>query len=412
MNNLEIISVSGYLDNLNRTLKGERAKIIGEVSGFQEYPGRTYIYFSIKDSKDGSTVKCFMWKRDFVVSGVPIADGMEIIITAYPNVYKPNGGLTMQVEMVEMVGAGALQIAYEKLKKKLEAEGLFFESNKRVLPDFPHKIGVITSKSGAVINDFLTNIGKFGYEILFVDSRVEGQDAIKDLLSAVETLKTKDIDILVIMRGGGSLESFQAFNNETLVRVVAGFPAPVITGIGHDKDIPLISFVSDKNVSTPTAVANLLNSTWGEALSGVNMSEQKILSGFDSGLRGSQYLIENSEMTIQNRFMSLFEIFKRAEQTLVASVARIESGIVRIKDSVKQMSKDLNRNFELLSENFSIYLSQTEKYILQESPERQLKRGYSIVRLKGKVLRKVGQVKKGDELDIAVVDGIIKSQAL
>ena len=116
----EIISVSQYLDKLNTTLKGERAKIIGEVSGFQEYPGRTYLYFSIKDSKDQSTVKCFMWKRDFHISGVALSDGMEVIITAYPNVYKPNGGLTMQVELLELVGEGALQIAYEKLKKKLE----------------------------------------------------------------------------------------------------------------------------------------------------------------------------------------------------------------------------------------------------------------------------------------------------
>src|SRR3989344_6655262 len=177
--NSEPVSVSQYLDNLNSKLKTEKAKIVGEISGVQMYEGRSYLYFSIKDSKDGSTAKCFMWKRDFILSGVELNDGIEVIITAYPNIYKPNGGLTLQVELLELVGEGALQIAYEKLKKKLELEGFFAESRKRLLPDFPHRIGVITSKSGAVINDFLTNIGKFGYEILFVDSRVEGQDAIK-----------------------------------------------------------------------------------------------------------------------------------------------------------------------------------------------------------------------------------------
>ena len=405
----EIISVSQYLDKLNTTLKRERAKIVGEVSGFQEYPGRTYLYFSIKDSKDQSTVKCFMWKRDFHISGVSLADGMEVIITAYPNVYKPNGGLTMQVELLELVGEGALQIAYEKLKKKLENEGFFAESRKRLLPDFPHRIGVITSKNGAVINDFLTNIGKFGYEILFVDSRVEGQDAIKDLLSAVETLKHKNIDVLVIMRGGGSLESFLAFNNEMLVRSVAKFPVPVLTGIGHDKDISLISLVSDKNVSTPTAVANLLNSTWNDALSGVNMSEQKIVSNFESTLKNNRFLIENSEITIQHRFMSLLEIFKRAEQTLLSAVTHIDSGIARLKEVIALQTKELNRGFVLLYTNTKNLLTQSEKAILLGSPENQLSRGYSIVRYGGKVLRSVKNVKKGDKLDVSLADGIIKA---
>ncbi|MDQ5969475.1 MAG: Exodeoxyribonuclease 7 large subunit, partial [Patescibacteria group bacterium] len=396
-------------DKLNSSLKGEKAKIIGEVSGFQEYPGRTYLYFSIKDSKDQSTVKCFMWKRDFHISGVALTDGMEVIITAYPNIYKPNGGLTMQVELLERVGEGALQIAYEKLKKELENEGLFSESRKRPLPDFPHKIGVITSKSGAVINDFLTNIGKFGYEILFVDSRVEGQEAIKELLSAVETLKHKDIDVLVIMRGGGSLESFQAFNNEVLVRAVAKFPVPVLTGIGHDKDAPLVSLVSDKNVSTPTAVANLLNSSWNSALANVNMAEQKINFGFESVLKDSRFIIDNSEVLIQKRFNALFDIFKKAEQTLAGAVGRIGSGIDRIKDNIKQAEKDLVRDFSLMVGGVEILVSQSEKLILQSSPENQLKRGYSIVRRGGKVLRSIKEVKKGDQLDISVSDGIIKS---
>lgn len=406
---MDTVSVSQYLDKLNSSLKGEKAKIIGEVSGFQEYPGRTYLYFSIKDSKDQSTVKCFMWKRDFHISGVALTDGMEVIITAYPNIYKPNGGLTMQVELLERVGEGALQIAYEKLKKELENEGLFSESRKRPLPDFPHKIGVITSKSGAVINDFLTNIGKFGYEILFVDSRVEGQEAIKELLSAVETLKHKDIDVLVIMRGGGSLESFQAFNNEVLVRAVAKFPVPVLTGIGHDKDAPLVSLVSDKNVSTPTAVANLLNSSWNSALANVNMAEQKINFGFESALKDSRFIIDNSEVLIQKRFNALFDVFKKAEQTLAGAVGRIGSGIDRIKDIIKQAEKDLVRDFSLMVGGVEILVSQSEKLILQSSPENQLKRGYSIVRLGGKVLRSAKEVKKGDQLDISVSDGIIKS---
>lgn len=390
MKAVKIISVSQYLDKLNNTLSGEGAKIIGEVSGVQQYPGRSYLYFSIRDTKDGSTIKCFMWKKDFRISGVELRDGLEVVVTAYPSIYKPNGGLSLQVEMVEMVGQGALQVAYEKLKKKLELEGLFNVERKREIPIYPHRIGVITSKSGAVINDFLMNIGKFGYEILFVDSRVEGAEAIKDLLSAINTLKNKNLDVLVIMRGGGSLESFLAFNNEALVRAVAEFPAPTLTGIGHDKDISLVSLVSDKNVSTPTAVANLLNSTWSEALHMVNISEQKILS----------------------QFSKLFETFKRAEEIFLRSVDRVESSIFRAYDTISMYVKDLTLGFTKATENFEDFLKQVAKIIELSNPEHQLAHGYSIVKLKGKVIRRRKDAHIGDKLDILVSDGTIASEVI
>lgn len=380
----EIISVSLYLDKLNSALKQERARIVGEVSGVQMYEGRSYLYFNIKDTKDQSTLKCFMWKRDYSLSGVPLKDGLEVIVTAYPSVYKPNGGLTMQIEAVELVGEGALKMAYDQLKAKLDKEGLFAVSKKREIPMYPHKIGVITSKSGAVINDFLTNIGKFGYEILFVDSKVEGVDAIKDLLSAVETLKKAEIDVLVIMRGGGSLESFQAFNNEVLVRAVASFPVPVLTGIGHDKDEPLVSMVSDKNVSTPTAVANLLNSTWNDALSLVQLGEERIFSKFQAVLREKQSAVENS-------------------------IVHMENSIKRVSDRVSNIGIEIVRGFSKMLENSGEFLVQTKKMLDISNPERQLAYGYSIVKAGGKIVKSVKDVKSGEELDISVKDGIIKT---
>ncbi len=383
----EIVSVSQYLDKINSVLKGEKSKILGEVSGVQEYLGRSYLYFSIKDSKDQSTIKCFMWKKDYVTSGVQLRDGLEVVVTAYPSIYKPNGGLALQVSIVELVGEGALQIAYEKLKNKLATEGLFSAQRKRDIPEYPHKIGVITSKSGAVINDFLTNIGKFGYEIAFVDSKVEGQDAITDLLSAINTLKAKNIDVLVIMRGGGSLESFQAFNNETLVRAVASFPVPVLTGIGHDKDAPLVSMVSDKNVSTPTAVANLLNQSWNEALSLVTLGEEKIFSRFSSSLVEKKFFIENS-------------------------VVRMEGGIKVVKDELKQSLENIIRNFGYLLENVKDSLEQSKKTLELLNPTRQLAQGYSIIKNKGKILKSKKEAKKGDQLDIMLSDGTIQSQII
>ena len=408
----EIFSVGEYLDRLNATLKNEKAKVLGEVSGAQEYPGRSYLYFSLKDKKDGSTVKCFMWKNDYRLSGVTLQDGMEIIVTAYPNIYKPNGGMTLQVETVELVGEGALKIAYEKLKGKLASEGLFDESRKRHLPDFPRKIGVITSKSGAVINDFLSNIGKFGYEILFVDSKVEGQDAVRDLLAALRALYIERVDVLVLMRGGGSLESFQAFNNEEVVRALSKFNAPTLTGIGHDKDVPLAALVSDANVSTPTAVAHLLSRGFEEAGAVVSLSEEKIFSAFSGGLRDKQFILENSGALIEKRFAGLFETFRLAEATLVGAVGQIESRITRLSEIISDSSKNIFRGFENLSSRVAEQISQAQKSLQLGSPERQLARGYSIVRLAGKIIRSKKDVAFGDNVDIMLSDGAIKSQVI
>lgn len=408
----ENISVSQYLDLLNSKLKAEKAKIIGEISNVQEYPGRSYLYFSLKDSKDQSTVKCFMWKKDYNISGVKLEEGLEVVVSAYPNIYKPNGGLTLQVEAIELVGEGALKKAYDELKNKLEKEGLFSVENKKPLPMYPHKIGVITSKSGAVINDFLTNIGKYGFEILFVDSKVEGGDSIFDLLNSIETLKNKDLDVLVIMRGGGSLESFMAFNNETLVRAVASFPAPVITGIGHDKDVSLVSLVSDVNVSTPTAVAHYLNKNWDDVVSYITSSEEKIFSIYSSAIQSVRFNIEHTSVVFEQKFSKLFEAFYRLENVLVSSLEKLE-GLIRFNyEKIKNSDLLIKRIMSDMLSNFYEKLRQTENLLVASSPERQLKKGYSIVRKNGKIIKSTEDVEKGVNIDIMVSDGIIKSKTL
>lgn len=407
-----VFSVSEYLDALNRSLKTVRARIVGEVSGIQEYPGRSYLYFSVKDKKDGSTAKCFMWKQDYKMSGIAIEEGMEIIITAYPNVYKPNGGMTLQVEEIELVGEGALKIAYEKLKAQFEREGLFDEARKKTLPVLPHRIGIITSKSGAVINDFLSNIGKYGFEIIFVDSKVEGEGAVRELLGALKTLEKQEVDIVVLMRGGGSLESFQAFNNESVARCVAGFPVPVLTGIGHDKDISLVSLVSDKNVSTPTAVANLLNAGWKESIHEVALAEEKIIGRFEKIVHEQWFEVENAERIIEEYFHMVFEKFRMYQESLFRSFDHIGTHIVRMKDSIIEYERRILREFTDGIEKKKEMLVSFEKLLTGLNPERQLRLGWSITKnKKGIVVRSVDQVKRGEELEIAVSDGIIHTKA-
>lgn len=447
----KVYTVSDYLDLLTFKLSQAGAAVRGEVSGINFRNGNAF--FDIKDLGGEGIMHCFMWSRNYEMFGIDLIDGMEIIVHGAPEIYKPFGKLSFGVKVIELVGEGALKKAYDELKKKLEAEGLFAEERKKAIPQFPHKIGLITSQDGAVLGDFNTNIGKFGYKIIFMDSRVEGAAAINDLINAVDYFSDKDIDVLVIIRGGGSLESLQAFNNEMLLRKVASMKMPVICGIGHDKDIPLLSFVADKSVSTPTAVAQFLNKSWERALDRVRHYEKIIISQYESVLRDNEYNLENTSNKIKEFYQKIFKMFEKSEQGIknivynfgyvlhsnkeklekasfeignfyqgifakfdqyrkniknnIVSVSHIirhekykiqkleESLVIRFKDSLDRAKKKLN-NFE--------------KELNQNNPERQLKLGYSIATLNGQIVRSANQVKKGDILINKLGEGKIQSE--
>lgn len=408
----KIFSVSEYLDYLNLNLKKDRVKIIGEVTSLQEYPERSYMYFSIKDKKDSSTVKCFMWKRDYKLSSVLIEDGLEVVIGAYANVYKPSGSMTLQVSSIELVGEGAIKIAYEKLKKQLESEGLFDEARKKEIPLFPKRIGVLTSKSGAVINDFLTNLGKYGFEINFVDIKVEGLDAVKDILNGLRVLYREKLDCLVIMRGGGSLESFQAFNNENVVRAVSKFNCPVITGLGHDKDLPLLSFISDKNVSTPTAVANLLNKGFEMAKSEVSLYQEKIVYSFSEILNEKNYFLEQSKSILLNSFDKLVSGLDSFYKSLQNFQNIIFIKIEENKKELDSIAKSIVLNFNHIFESSVSVFDSLSKRLLASDPKKALNLGFSIVRMKGKIIKSVKDVNSGQEVLINLCDGDINAKII
>jgi exodeoxyribonuclease VII large subunit len=291
---------------------------------------------------------------------------MEVILTGHPNIYPKTGRLSFVAGTAELVGEGALKKAYDDLKKKLEEEGLFAVERKRPIPNLALKIGVITSREGAVIHDFENNLGKFGFKILFVNSHVEGQAATKDLLAAIRTMRSQDIEVLVIIRGGGSLESLQAFNNEKLVREIVDFPVPVIAGIGHDQDVPLMALAADHMTSTPTAAANLLNKSWEE---------------YRAKISQFVYILGNIEDRIN----------------------RIHNDIDTAWSSIVDHTEQAIKTFK---ERISLY----ERSVRLNDPSRQLRLGYSIVRQGGKIVRSVHGIGAGDILDTELSDGTIRSK--
>jgi exodeoxyribonuclease VII large subunit len=384
-----IFTVSAYLTVLNNILNTCEAKIKGEVTEVKKWSSG-HVYFSLKDKKDSSVINCVIWKYDYQICGLDLKDGMEIIATGLPDIYKPTGRISFKAKTIRLVGEGDLKKEYEKLKKKLEDQGVFAEERKKDIPEFPQTIGVITSKQGAVINDFLNNIGRYGFKIKMIDSRVEGEEATKDLLMAIKTMREQTIDVLVIMRGGGSLESFLAFNNEALIREIIDYPFPIIAALGHDKDVPLLALAADKMVSTPTAAANLLSQGWQTFHFKIREQQNIIFSSF-----ADYFFNEKNRMRI---------LFYSMEKYLRQSLKTYEVLEYKIK---KILPKILENNLASFKQKISL----AEGIISQNNPERNLKLGYSLIRKNGKIIKSINQVQVDNDLNLQVSDGTIEAKA-
>ena len=383
----KIYTISEFVQLLNADLKWMKARIVGEVGEVKAGP-TGHMYFTLKDEKDGAMLNCIMWSSKYRLFGITLEPGKKIVAYGAPEIYAPNGRLSFIADTIELAGDGDIKKQYDELKKKLEKEGLFDVENKRAIPKYPHKIGVITSKQGAVIHDFLNNIGKFGFEIKMIDSRVEGQGACEDLLSSIKTFRKTDIDVLVIIRGGGSMESLMPFNNELLVREVVGFPVPVLVGIGHDKDVPLVAMAADRSESTPTAVANLLNESWEQALLLLERFERKIFASY--GL--------------------IFEKYKAIENKFKISLQNFKNNILNIGANLEKQMESYFTGFVLLCDKTREKVANIEKLVNLNNPERNLRLGYSIASIGGKIVRKASDAKIGEELNIKITDGTISAE--
>ncbi|MGB3988791.1 MAG: exodeoxyribonuclease VII large subunit [Minisyncoccales bacterium] len=425
------LEVSQFIEFTNEVLRRIRARLIGEVSDLKRDANGHY-WFSLRDKKNGNTLRCVIWKYNYQICGVDLKNGIEVILFGSVDIYPVSGQLSFKAETVELVGEGALKKAYDELKEKLSKEGVFDLDKKREIPEYPQRIGIITSlRSGTVIHDFTSNLGKFGFKIKAIDSRVEGQEAVEKLLRAINLFKKEKIDVLVIIRGGGSLESLMAFDNETLVREVASFPVPVIAGIGHHKDVTLVSLAADASESTPTATAQLINTSWEKAIDKINIAEVVIMKGFESTL----FLIkEKLNDTLETAISTLDLIFKKYQ----AGITKINKEILRmgfsISDKKKELSKsglflikdlkdridiqekslllrwdDLKSRFHFLKKNLSNQIDNLEKRVLNNDPEKQLSLGYSMIFSNKKIVKTVKGFKKDDLLELKVCDGSMES---
>jgi len=300
------------------------------------------------------------------------------------------------------------------------------------LPNLPRRIGLITSRTGAAIGDFTTNVGDYGYKIIFHHSTVEGANALRDLKNALTTMAKKDIDVLVIVRGGGSLESLQAFNNETIVRMIADFPVPVVAGVGHEQDETLTTLVADYGASTPTAAAHAVRVSWDKVDKFISSSEQYILNAFDKTLSNEKTKLSEQEYFIKNVFDTILQNVKELFAEFNFSIQKLDNEIINkkrnLQNNLKQLSYSLDKivsnytqiidratntilNFQSIIELNKKQIAFAEKSLENYDPKKQLALGYSIATDKnGKVIRSVKQVKKGDDINVQVSNGRIESE--
>ncbi|MEI9966725.1 MAG: exodeoxyribonuclease VII large subunit [Candidatus Moraniibacteriota bacterium] len=406
----EPLSVSQFLDGLNVELSGLAARIRGEVTSLDIR--ERVVYFSLKDPSDESTLPCFIFRSAYALSGVPLALGDEVVVEGVPNVYKPLGRLAFQVGFIELFGEGALKKAYDLLFQKLESAGIFAQERKRELPLFCERIALITSKDGAAIDDFRMNLSLSGMRVSFYPTAVEGKRAVLEILAGIKYFNQtpEKFDALVVIRGGGSLESLQAFNNEMLVQAVADSKIPTLLGIGHEKDVTLAALAADRMVSTPTATAKLLSQPWSEARSLITHFEQHLPLLFQERLVLATRLLDRGSEGLLTALGSVRDQVRMCEQGMAERIVEL-SGYVRERQTELSITRQkMQENFRFLLLRVRRALEASEEALALYDPRRALALGYSLIKKGERVLKTAGETRVGDILDIQLGRGSLSAE--
>jgi exodeoxyribonuclease VII large subunit len=358
----------------------------GEVSNAST-PASGHLYFTLKDPT--ATLKCVMWKPQVMRLRFPLRAGMAVEVHGAVSVYEAGGQYQLYADSIRQVGEGELYQEFLRLKSALEAEGLFDNERKRPLPEMPAKIGIVTSTTGAALQDMLNTLRR-RYplaEVVIAATAVQGEAAPAEIVKALKRLNAEPgVEVILIARGGGSLEDLWAFNDENVVRAVAASRAPIISGVGHETDFTLTDFAADLRAPTPTAAAELATPDVQD------MGEQ--LAQLALRLAGS------AEQTIVNAQADVDSLRSRLER--VSPKAMIDNQRQRLDDlSTRSVTAWQNRLNYLLLERKGI-----QHRLEALNPYAVLQRGYAIVsRADGQLISKLGQVVEQEAIKIQVSDG-------
>ncbi|SDP17104.1 Exodeoxyribonuclease VII large subunit [Streptococcus sp. NLAE-zl-C503] len=411
----------------------ERVYLTGQVSNFRKRP--THQYFSLKD--DHAVIQATIWSGIYQKLGFDLEEGMKINVIGRVQVYEPSGSYSIIIEKAEPDGVGALAIQFEQLKKKLIEEGLFQERFKQPLPQFAKRIGVVTSPSGAVIRDIITTVSRRfpGVDILLYPTKVQGDGAAEEIARNIARANEReDLDVLIIGRGGGSIEDLWAFNEEIVVRAIFESRLPIISSVGHETDVTLADFVADRRAATPTAAAELATPvTKLDLLAHLQNQEKRMATAVQNVLSRKKEALKKCSQSV---------IFRQPERLYDGYLQRLDQLQLRLKQSLRTRISDSNqlvqaRTHQLVQlspitkiQRYQDRLGQLDKLLrsqmalvydakvaevkrlsealLMLDTSRIVARGYAIVKKEESVVDSVEMLKKKDQVTLLMRDGQVE----
>lgn len=407
-----IFSVGEFLEAVNITLSRLGiVRVRGEISELEVRD--KVVYFKLRDASGETSVRCVLWRWKFDREYGYLEDGLEIIASGGPEVYAKHGSFSLRVERVEAVGEGALQKAFEALKKKLADKGYFDEARKRTVPALVQKIGLITSERGDAIHDFLNNLGAYGFEINFMDVLVEGDRAERAIISAIRWFNKRrpDMDVLVLTRGGGGFESLKTFDSEGVAEAILTSRIPVITGVGHEADKTIAGYVSDRDFSTPTATANFLRGAREEIINMVAGHAQGLTYGMRRILERQRSWLQRAAGDLSQGLARVFERFGMLERRFVALVEDYERARATVLNRLEVTAERASRHVENILASLERRISIAQAALPAFNPEHILSRGYSVVYgASGSAIKDAGYARVGDKIRIRLHRGELGSE--
>ncbi|MCY7080568.1 exodeoxyribonuclease VII large subunit [Streptococcus oralis] len=411
----------------------ERVYLTGQVSNFRKRP--THQYFSLKD--DHAVIQATIWSGIYQKLGFDLEEGMKINVIGRVQIYEPSGSYSIIIEKAEPDGVGALAIQFEQLKKKLTEEGLFQERFKQPLPQFAKRIGVVTSRSGAVIRDIITTVSRRfpGVDILLYPTKVQGDGAAEEIARNIARANQReDLDVLIIGRGGGSIEDLWAFNEEIVVRAIFESRLPVISSVGHETDVTLADFVADRRAATPTAAAELATPvTKLDVLTHLQNQEKRMATAVQNVLSRKKEALKKCSQSVIFRqperlydgyLQRLDQLQLRLKQSLRTRIsdnkqlvqARTHqlvqlspvTKIQRYQDRLGQLDKLLRSQMALVYDAKVAEVKRLSEALLMLDTSRIVARGYAIVKKEESVVDSVESLKKKDQVTLLMRDGQVE----
>lgn len=365
--------------------------ISGEISNFKHYPSG-HMYFTLKDEK--SQIKSVFFSSDNYKIKFKPENGMKVICFGQVGVYERDGVYQLYCRDMQPQGIGSLTIAYEQLKSKLEQEGLFDASAKKTIPLFPQKIGVATSNMGAAVED-IKNVISRRYplcEIIIMSTIVQGDNAAPDIVKSIQQLDKMQLDVIIVGRGGGSIEDLWAFNTESVARAVYNCNTPIISAVGHETDFTICDFVADLRAPTPSAAAELavpdINNEKIRIQNYCSVLDSSISSKIEQAQSKLEIIVGNPVLkNIDAFFIAQNDIVNQKRERLLLSYSQV---LASAQDKLKGMAATLNAL----------------------SPLNVLARGYSIASCDNKIVKSIEDIAADDNIDIRVSDGVIHAKVL